>query len=152
MAEYKVKLTSHRAKIERELESKIHDALDLVGFQMESDAAKMCYDWKPTDIIDTGTLANSITHQMADSYTVVVGTNTPYAVYVEFGTGIYAENGQGRKTPWAYRDRKGELHWTRGVRPRPFLKTAIQNNLNAYQTLLAKYLGGDGVDFEDLLL
>jgi hypothetical protein len=48
---------------------------------------------------------------------------TPYsdaahALYLEFGTGIYAENGKGRKDAWSYQDDFGEWHTTRGMRPR----------------------------------
>jgi HK97 gp10 family phage protein len=49
-----------------------------------------------------------------------------YAVYVEYGTGIYAEEGNGRQTGWIYPDRKGELHFTRGMHPHPFMRPAAE--------------------------
>ena len=153
---FKFNFTSNRGKIESDLETAIHDALDLIGYTMEADVVNEMVNWKPNDIIDTGNLMNSITHQVPDNYTVVVGTNVPYAVYVHYGTGLYAENGKGRKTPWVYTDRHGVKHWTRGVHPRPFLRQGIQKNIKTYQMAMANYLkkamgGGGEPTFEDLL-
>ena len=48
--------------------------------------------------------------------------------YVEFGTGIYAES-DGRQTPWVYFDEKEKKFFrTRGRRPKPFLRPAIDEN------------------------
>jgi HK97 gp10 family phage protein len=51
-----------------------------------------------------------------------------YAVYVEYGTGIYAENGQGRKDPWIapiITDDEGLIfRWTEGMHPQPFMRPA----------------------------
>lgn len=43
-----------------------------------------------------------------------IGSPMENAIWEEFGTGIYAENGNGRKTGWKYTDEKGVEHWTRG--------------------------------------
>lgn len=51
--------------------------------------------------VDSGTLRNSITHQVVGNVGYV-GTNLEYAPYVEYGTGKYAANGEGRLTPWVY--------------------------------------------------
>ncbi|MDU2094798.1 MAG: HK97 gp10 family phage protein [Clostridium perfringens] len=51
-----------------------------------------------------------------------------YAAYVHQGTGIYAVNGDGRKTPWVYKNREGEFIKTIGQRPKPFLKDAVIKN------------------------
>lgn len=81
---------------------------------------------------DTGTLRNSIQSKVEIDGNKVIGTIfTPleYAPYVEYGTGLFAENGQGRKTGWAYEDEKtGETIWTRGQKPQPFLRPALNNN------------------------
>lgn len=55
-----------------------------------------------------------------------------YAPYVEYGTGLYAEGGNGRKeVPWAYKDEKtGELIWTAGQHPHPFMRPALNDNRN----------------------
>lgn len=55
-----------------------------------------------------------------------IAPKTKYAVYVHEGTGIY--HPQGRKTGWVYKDRKGNFRFTRGMKPRPFLKDAVKSN------------------------
>lgn len=48
-----------------------------------------------------------------------------YAVYVEYGTGIYAKNGNGRQTPWTYFD--GKNFWrTHGQKPQPYFTPAVE--------------------------
>lgn len=51
--------------------------------------------------VDTGNLRNNISNTVVDD-TVYVGTNVEYAPYVEFGTGKYAESGNGRPGWWVY--------------------------------------------------
>lgn len=82
--------------------------------------------------VATGTLKRSITHEIrreGQNINGYVGTNVEYAVYQEFGTGKFAENGNGRETPWAYADAKtGETIWTVGNKPHPFLRPALKEN------------------------
>lgn len=83
--------------------------------------------------VDTGRLQGSITYRVFDEF-ATVGTIVEYAPYIEFGTGIFAEKGDGRKTPWRYlyqgnKHKKG-IVFTRGARPYPFLRPAIDNNKN----------------------
>lgn len=52
---------------------------------------------------------------------MTIGSNVENAIWEEFGTGIYAINGDGRKTPWKYTNDQGEEIWTRGkTGHRPF--------------------------------
>ena len=77
---------------------------------------------------DTGALRRSITSKV-DGLTGIVFTPLEYAPYVEFGTGLFAENGAGRKdVPWNYQDDKGEWHSTRGQKPQPFMRPALNEN------------------------
>lgn len=92
--------------------------------RIEGDAKREC----PTD---QGRLRASITHEVITDNGQIkgrVGTNVEYAPYVHEGTGIYALNGQGRQTPWMYKDRKGIMHLTRGIRPREFIRKAAETN------------------------
>ena len=60
---------------------------------------------KVTKNTDTGITRVNITTKIVNQEgTLVVrcGTNQKSAVYLEFGTGKYAENGQGRKKPWIW--------------------------------------------------
>ena len=68
-----------------------------------------------------------------------VGNSLEHAIYHHQGTGIYAENGDGRKTPWSYDDPKtGEKIWTKGSKPNPYLKDTIEQE----QSTISKLLGG----------
>jgi len=91
--------------------------------------------------VDEGRLRSSITHEIVNDLaghqlSARVGTNVFYAPYIEFGTGIYAKDGTGRKTPWVYRDRRGVMHFTRGIRPRAFLANAFSKNIGRIQTMI----------------
>ena len=61
-----------------------------------------------------------------------------YAVYVFFGTGIYATKGRGRKTPWVYGDADGKFHYTVGQRPKPYMIVGLINGKPDMQAVLAK--------------
>ena len=77
---------------------------------------------------DTGALRRSITSKV-DGLTGIVFTPLEYAAYQEVGTGLFAENGAGRKdVPWNYQDDKGEWHSTRGQKPQPFMRPALNEN------------------------
>ena len=67
--------------------------------------------------------------------TVTIGTNLFYALYVELGTGIFAENGNGRKKPWVWQDFNGKWHFTLGMVPRPFLRPAITGHLDEFKEI-----------------
>ena len=68
-----------------------------------------------------------------------VGNSLEHAIYHHQGTGIYAVNGNGRKTPWVYDDPKtGEKIYTRGSKPNPYLKDTIEQE----QSTISKLLGG----------
>lgn len=80
---------------------------------------------------DTGALRRSITSKVevtGNSIEGIVFTPLEYAPYVEYGTGLYAENGNGRKTPWVYMDDKGNYHYTRGQHPQPYMRPALEEN------------------------
>jgi HK97 gp10 family phage protein len=80
----------------------------------------------------TGDLARSITSKVETSGNEVEGTVfTPleYAPYVEHGTGLFAEDGNGRKdVPWHYQDDEGNWHSTSGQKPQPFMRPALDEN------------------------
>lgn len=81
--------------------------------------------------VDTGQLRNSITHNYFVTNNTMgyeIGTNYEYAPYVEYGTGLYAANDDGRKTPWSYQDSEGNWHTTKGQKPQPYLQPALNEN------------------------
>lgn len=75
-----------------------------------------------------GELRRSITSKVEDGVGIVF-TPLEYAPYVEYGTGLFAEDGNGRKdVPWNYQDDKGEWHSTSGMKPNPFMRPAFEEN------------------------
>lgn len=95
-------------------------------------AVKYARDLVP---VDTSALKNSI-NSAVEGNDVYIGTNTPYAPYIEFGTGQYAEGGGGRKTPWVYTDGKGNTHMTNGYKPHPYLRPAASEHTEEYLSIL----------------
>lgn len=77
--------------------------------------------------VDDGNLRDSIEMEIFDAgFTAVVRVTAHYAVYVEYGTGIYAQEGNGRQTPWTYySDKLGRFVTTRGQRPQEFWGPAV---------------------------
>ncbi len=96
---------------------------------------------KQTAPKDTGALRNSIQSEVQETggeITGVVFTPLEYAPYVEYGTGLFAEE-NGRKTPWIYEDEKtGEQIFTRGQKPQPFLRPALFENKEQITKLLGE--------------
>lgn len=80
---------------------------------------------------DTGALRRSITSKIEvvdDSIVGIVFTPLEYAPYVEYGTGLFAEDGGRIDVPWNYQDDKGEWHSTSGQKPQPYMRPALEEN------------------------
>lgn len=92
-----------------------------------------------------GELGRSITSKVETGINEVTGlvyTPLEYAPYVEYGTGLFAEDGNGRKdVPWHYQDDEGEWHSTSGQHPRPFMRPALYENREQIIRLLSKSEG-----------
>lgn len=115
----------------------------------------------------TGQLRDSITHNVEEKDGEIigqVGSSLMYAPYVEFGSGEFAENGQGRKGYWVYvkgseggirsnggksytfeeakrvvailREKGLDAHMTKGMKPRPFLRRAFRANSAKIKAIL----------------
>ena len=99
---------------------------------------------------DTGLLRESIHMQVKDTGKAVEGrvyTNTEYAAYVEFGTGIkgngtYPYQVEGlsleyKDKGWAYFDEdKGEWIYTKGQKAQPYMYPALKQNEKAIKQIL----------------
>lgn len=93
--------------------------------------------------VQTARLRNSIDHTVDEDELIgYVGSNVEYAVYVEFGTGEFAENGQGRKGGWVYQDPSGEWFFTWGQEPQPYLRPAFRQNKGRIEALAKEIFGG----------
>lgn len=63
--------------------------------------------------------------------TSTIGSPLENAIWNEYGTGEYAVNGDGRKTPWVYKDANGRWHRTTGKKPRRTLQSSFTANKNS---------------------
>lgn len=110
----------------------VEKALEECGLVAEGYAKKLAP-------VDTGNLRNSISHKVdPEEPAVYIGTNSSYAAYQEFGTGIYTDGG--RDTPWVYQDEKGNWHWTRGNKAQPFLKPSVADHQKQYRQIIEQEL------------
>ena len=138
---FDIDLTDNFDMVLDEFEKACHAGLEEVGLRVEGYASALC----PVGTTEStgvqhysgGTLRQSITHKVV-GYEVYVGSNLSYAPYVEKGTGIYADNGQGRQSPWVWRDKNGDYHWTRGIEPQHFLLKAVTEHDTEYMNVLKK--------------
>ena len=123
------KLLAKLNKIDDNLQNKMLKAAEFVEGEAREKAPKR-----------TGNLKGSFESKVERTGTEIISTvYTPvdYAAYQEFGTGLFAVNGDGRKTSWAYEDEQtGELVWTRGNRPHPFMGPALRENKDVVMQLL----------------
>jgi hypothetical protein len=55
---------------------------------------------------------------------------------VEFGTGLFAEEGGRQDVPWCYQDDEGEWHSTSGMKPNPFMRPALNENREEIKRIL----------------
>ena len=124
-----VEFKDNSSKVKSEFGEALLRGLEKCGLVAEGYAKKLCP-------VDTGNLRNSITHVVDEQEpAAIIGTNNEYAAYVELGTGIYAEGGGGRPTPWVYQDEKGNWHYTRGNKANPFLKPALADHTQTYKNI-----------------
>lgn len=80
---------------------------------------------------DTGALRRSIESKVENSGTEIKGivfSPLEYSVYVEYGTGLFAESGGRKNVPWFYKDDEDEWHKTSGQHPQPYMRPALNEN------------------------
>ena len=87
----------------------------------------------------TGELRRSITSKVEDDKGIIY-TPLEYAPYVEYGTGLFAENGGRQDVPWVYKDDKGEWHTTSGMKPQPYMRPALDDNRQEILRILMEAL------------
>lgn len=92
---------------------------------------------------DTGTLRRSIRSKV-EGLEGIIYTPLEYAIYIEYGTGLFAE-GNGRKdVPWNYQDDKGNWHSTSGLKPQPFMRPSLDENRQKIVDILKEGVMNDG--------
>lgn len=138
--DYNIKVTDNTPQLHEALEAWAERVLTIWGMKVQDYAQLLV----PTGTADStgiegyvgGALKASLTYVVsAAQKTVTIGSNLFYSVYVELGTGIFAEKGNGRKTPWVWKDQNGKYHFTRGMKPQPFLRPAITGHLDEFKEI-----------------
>ncbi len=78
---------------------------------------------------DEGNLKRSIEVEYSpDGLRAKIIVGASYSVFLEYGTGIYAEDGNGRKDPWVYwSDKLNRYVYTRGIRAQPFFHPSFES-------------------------
>ena len=110
--------------------------LEEVGGEVEAQT-------KQNTKVDTGKTKGSWEHIVnADKMEVQIGSRYQNALWEEFGTGIYALNGDGRKTKWVYRTEDGKFHTTVGKKPRRALYNAYNTKKNEIIREAKRRFGG----------
>lgn len=122
MANGTFKIESNLKNVIKELEQAVHNALEEASSEVE---AKV----KQYSKVDTGQTKASYDHVVNDSeHVAYVGSSYENAIWEEFGTGIYALNGNGRKTSWVYTPDNGQTFYrTKGKKPRRPLHKALND-------------------------
>lgn len=79
--------------------------------------------------VDTGYLRESTSIDFKDGgMTGVISIGSSYAIYVNYGTGIFAEGPGGsraKKIPWSYKSHDGKWYTTKGQPAQQFWEPAI---------------------------
>ena len=114
---------------------------------------------------DTGALSESVQYQAGDGQGIIsagegltnaMGIPTNYAVFVEYGTGIYGADindhgfeGWFYPAPWGwYVGRGGKRYaWTNGMPPRPFMNNTLHDLKDEVEAsggkIIAEYIRGE---------
>ena len=113
-----VEFTDNRIKVEAALNDSI------VAFLYEAAVEVEAQTKIAQTRVDTGHTKGEWTHYVdEDKGEAVIGNPLENAIWEEYGTGEYALKDNGRKTPWAYKDERGNWHTTHGKKPlRPLQK------------------------------
>lgn len=105
---------------------------DRINAVLEECAGELESQTKRNSRVDTSKTKNSFQHMVdTDSHTAYIGSSYDNAIWEEFGTGEHALHGNGRKGGWAYKDAKGDWHYTRGKKPSRAFWNAFTSLKNA---------------------
>jgi HK97 gp10 family phage protein len=116
----------------REVKRIVAETAEMMASQMKSLA--------PVSTIDGGNLRQSISVDYEKGgLRAVITVGAEYGIYIEFGVGIYAEGGDGRKTPWIYwSDKLNRFVWTRGMKAQSFYRPSIEIGMNHFKNEMNK--------------
>ena len=119
MADNTFKFENNFAEVNAAIQAAAVAWLNEAGGELEAQV-------KRNTAVDTGQLKGSWRYKVDNNkLEAVVGSPLENAIWEEFGTGEFALEGNGRKTPWTYQDTKGNWHYTKGKKPRRALHNAF---------------------------
>lgn len=141
-----IEITQDNTKeVLKELDKATQRALMAIGIKAEKYAKALCPVGTPESTgkkgYRGGTLRNSITFTAEtddNGGTVYIGSNVEYAPYVELGTGPQFES----PPEWEQFDAPRGSGRGKGIRPRHFLRDAIQDHVDEYKHIIETELGG----------
>lgn len=70
------------------------------------------------------------------AHSAILFDTAMYAKYQEFGTGIYAVNGDGRQGGWMFTSNTGVPIFTMGIHPHPYMYPSVFNNKDKIRDLI----------------
>ena len=120
-----VKFTDNSIQVINAINQEILNALEEASGELEGQV-------KDNSRFDTGKTKGSWNHKVDErKFEAHVGSNYENAIWEEFGTGIEALNGNGRKdVPWVYQSEDGKWHRTSGKKPSRALYNAFNSMKN----------------------
>ena len=141
-----VQFTDNSAQALSELSRAKARALETIGDKAEEYAKKIC----PVGTVEStgikgyrgGTLRNSITHAV-NGDVLSVGSNIPYAAFVELGTGPHFEPPPDWET---FTSKRGSGVGRGYVKPRRYLQPAIEEHKDEYKTIAENELKGGAIN------
>ncbi len=138
-----LEIIDYSKEVSAEVQQAIERGLEACAIQAEGHAKDILKSGLTKNVGNwetTGRLLNSIKGEVFDGDTLVVGARVDYAIYHEVGTGIYAEDGNGRQTPWFFKGKDGSMVMTRGVKPKHYIRDSLQNNVKEYKEIIENSL------------
>ena len=124
--------------IKVEMRPGINEAvLKAVSDGIEAGAKQIAIDAINNAPAETGKLKQSIKYKV-DGSNAEISANTPYAVYVEYGTGKYAQYFRfSNKPKWVYYNSKwGRFVTTSGSKRQSFMRPALYDNTGVVRTAI----------------
>ena len=119
--EVKINFDALQTKIKERVENATLSLLT----DMKDTATDYAYPYKEEGgYVRSGDLGSTMKLDLRWEGSYLVGRLYPtvdYAPYVEYGTGIYAVNGNGRQDKWKYQTPDGRWVTTEGMKPRLFM-------------------------------
>lgn len=130
----------------KDFSKEINEKINKLGVAwLEEASGEIEAQTKKNTKVDTGKTKGSWEHDVkAHKLEASVGSRYKNAIWEEYGTGIYALNGNGRKTKWVYKNPKNNKFYTTvGKKPRRAF-------YNAYTSLKDKLINSARRKYKNL--